>query len=291
MSVVSRSVFVALLMLSGCVERLIEGDERVERESESADASGTGSSSGDAADESSSDGGAPPPPPGGTPVEQDRIYVNSPDTLYTFDPVAFVLAPVGPFVLEDGSAASVTDIAVDRFGLLYAVSLGTLYVCDPHTVVCTPQGFSSANSAGFAEFGALADDHDVLVLVEGSTIVHVHIFDDGIETEVAATIDGYSSSGDVIALLGHEMLLSSPSPDGGGDVLIPFDAETGAVVGGAVRLPPLSYGLAQFHNDVWVFTDLGQIFFIELGGEAVEVGRAEVPLWGAAAHPDARWRP
>lgn len=282
-----RSALLALLLLSGCVERLIQGDDRDGGHSESAEATGMERSS--TSDESSDDTGTPDPPDG-TPVEQDLIYVNSPDTLYTFDPDAFVLSPVGPFVLEDGSAASVTDIAVDRFGLLYAVSVGTLYVCDPRTVVCTPQGFSSANSASFAEFGALADDHDVLVLVEGSTIVHVHIRDGGIDTVTAGTIDGFSSSGDVIALLGREMLLSSPSP-GGGDVLVPFDAETGAVVGGVIRLPALSYGLARFHNDVWVFTDLGEIFFIDEAGQAIEVGRAEIRLWGAAVHPDARWRP
>ncbi len=283
-----RSALLSLLLLSGCVERLIQGEDRDGGHAESAEATGVDSSS--TAAESSGETGIPDGPDT-TPVEQDLIYVNSPDTLYTFDPAAFALSPVGPFVLEDGSAASVTDIAVDRFGLLYAVSVGTLYVCDPRTVVCAPQGFSSANSAGFAEFGALADAHDVLVLVEGSTIVHVHIRDGGIDTVTAGTIDGYSSSGDVIALQGREMLLSSPSPDGGGDVLVPFDAETGAVVGGVTRLPANAYGLARFHNEVWVFTDFGEIFFIDAGGEAVEVGRAEVPLWGAAVHPSARWRP
>ncbi|MCR9165880.1 MAG: hypothetical protein ACE37F_10195 [Nannocystaceae bacterium] len=272
-----------VLVLGGCVERLIEGEPGAGGQSEGAEATGRGSTS----EEGSEDTGVAEPP--ASPVEQDLIYVNSPDTLLTFDPQARVLSPVGPFVLEDGSAASVTDIAVDRFGLLYAVSVGTLYVCDPNTVVCTPQGSSSANSAGFAEFGALADDHDVLVLVEGSSIVHVHVREDGIETVVAGSLDGYSSSGDVIELSGRDMLLSSPSPDGG-DVLVPFDALTGAVVGQPVPMPPLSYGLARFRGEIWVFTDLGEIF-VHDGAETIEVGRADVRLWGAAVHPSARWSP
>ena len=119
----------------------------------------------------------------------------------------------------------------------------------------------------------------------------MHVRGAGVETVEAGTIDGYASSGDVIALLGREMLLSSPNPGGAGDVLVPFDAETGAVVGGVIPLPALSYGLARFHNEVWGFTDLGEVFFIDDGGQTIEVGRTDLRLWGAAVHPSARWRP
>ena len=227
------------------------------------------------------------PPPGPGPVELDTIYVNSGDTLFTFVPQTNVFARVGPFVLEDGSAASVTDIAIDRFGYLYAVSLGALYVCDPDTVVCDRIGTTSANSAGFAEFGALSSTDDVLILVEDSDVVQVVVRDDGIDVVRVGTLEGYSSSGDVMPMGGTLMLLSSPTL-GDGDVLVAFDASNAQVVGEIAALPPLTYGLAGFGGEVWGFTDLGQIVHVDGNGQTIEVGRTDERLWGAATHPDSR---
>ncbi len=235
-------------------------------------------------DESSSSGAERPPPP--PPVERESIYVNSSDTLFAFDPVTLTLAQLGRFTFDDGGAASVTDIAIDRDGLLYALSAGMLYVCDPVSVVCTPRGPSSANSAGFAEFGALDANDDVLVLVEGSEVVQVRVTDGGTDITVAGTLEGYSSSGDVMPLGGSVMLLSSPS--GSGDVLVAFDAATAEVLGPIASVPALSYGLAGFGGEVWVFTDRGEILRIDDSGFAVPMSRVELRLWGAATHPESR---
>ncbi len=207
-------------------------------------------------------------------------------TLFAFDPVSLTLAQLGRFTFDDGGAASVTDIAIDRDGLLYALSAGTLYVCDPVSVECTPQGPSSANSAGFAEFGALDPDDDVLVLVEGSEVVHVRVGEDGTDITVVGTLEGYSSSGDVMPLGGTTMLLSSPNA--GGDLLVAFDAATAESLGPLTNLPSLSYGLAGFGGDVWVFTDLGEVLRVDEDWSVQSMVRVDVRLWGAATHPESR---
>jgi len=278
------------LFLTGCVSRLIvEGDTdggHSASHSDSADSDSEGDEETGTEEGSEDDGG-----PGGTdlppPVERNTIYVNTNDALYTFVPETVTLSRVGAFSIEGGGVPSVTDIAIDRFGTLYAVSQGTLYVCDPQTVVCASVGSTSANSAGFAEFGALDATQDVLVLVEGSDVVHVYVEEDDTPSVVVGTLEGYSSSGDVMPLSGPLMMLSSPSPSGG-DVLVAFDAANAAVIGPIVDLPPLSYGLAGFDGEVWVFTDLGQVFHIDEGGTPVELARADVRFWGAATHPASR---
>ena len=276
-----RTGLLALLLLTGCVERLITGDDSDGGQSGSQEGGEDEESSGD---ESSSSGDELPPPP--PPVARETIYVNSSDTLFAFDPVSLTLAQLGRFTFDDGGAASVTDIAIDRDGLLYALSAGMLYVCDPVSVVCTPRGPSSANSAGFAEFGALDPDDDVLVLVEGSEVVHVRVRDGGTDITSVGTLAGYSSSGDVMPLGGTTMLLSSPNA--GEDVLIAFDAATAQVLGPLTNLPALSYGLAGFGGEVWVFTDLGEILRVDEGWSAQQMLRVDVRLWGAATHPDSR---
>lgn len=273
-----------LVFLTGCVERLITGEDYDGGQSGSQEGGEEESSSGDEDGSSSGDELPPQPPP---PVARESIYVNSSDTLFAFDPVSLNFVQLGRFTFEDGAAASVTDIAIDRNGLLYALSVGTLYVCDPLSVVCTPKGPSAANSAGFAEFGALDAENDVLVLVEGREVVHVRVTEQGTDITLAGTLQGYSSSGDVMPLGGSTMLLSSTSSEG--DVLVAFDAATAEVLGPPVAsLPLLSYGLAGFGGEVWVFTDLGEILRIGENGFAEPMTRVDLRLWGAATHPDSR---
>lgn len=272
-----------LVFLTGCVERLITGEDYDGGQSGSQEGGEDESSSGEEDDSSSGDELPTPPPP---PVARESIYVNSSDTLFAFDPVSLSLAQLGRFTFDDGGTASVTDIAIDRNGLLYALSAGMLYVCDPVSVVCTPKGPSSANSAGFAEFGALDPDEDVLVLVEGSDVVHVRLGDGGTEATVVGSLEGFTSSGDVMPFGGSLMLLTTPS--GVADILIAFDAATAEFVRSVAVVPALSYGLAGFGGDIWVFTDVGEVLRVHEDGFVEQVSRFDLRFWGAATHPDSR---
>jgi len=82
------------------------------------------------------------------------------------------------------------------------------------------------------------------------------------------------------------MLLSSTSSEG--DVLVAFDAATAEVLGPVANVPFLSYGLAGFDGQVWVFTDLGEILRVDDNGFAQQMIRVDIRLWGAATHPDSR---
>lgn len=289
-------VCLTLLLGSGCVERLIverdagagfdSGDERGMPDDDDAQ---------DCADRDDCDGDGvpdvedpvPDDPDGPGPVEVSRMYFNSPEALFRFDPATNTLERLGPFVLDDGTAASVTDIAIDRFGLLYAVSTGTLYVCDPVSVVCTPLGPEDADSAGFTSFSALEEDDDTLVVVADSEVRRVDVVDGRAEPTVLFDLGVWSSSGDVTAYGDTQMLLSSPSPFGVGDVLLPFDVRSGEVFEPIADAPFNTYGLTTYEQVVWAVTDAGEI--LRLGPEGLEsIGRTEHRFWGAATHPDAR---
>ena len=290
-----RSVCVAQLLCSGCVERLIvegdadggfgSGDDQGQPEDDADDCVDADDCDGDGVPDA--DDPVPDDPGGPGPVEVSRMYFNTPEALFRFDPATNTLERIGPFVLDDGSAASVTDIAIDRFGLLYAVSTGTLYVCDPVTVVCTPLGSEAADSAGFTPFGVLESDDDTLVVVAQSEVRRIDVVDGRAEPTVLFDVAPFSSSGDVTAFGDTQMLLSSPDPGGGGDVLVPFDVVTGELFPPIALTPANTYGLTTYEEVVWAVTDFGEI--LRLGPTGLEsVGRTQNRFWGAATHPDAR---
>lgn len=81
-------------------------------------------------------------------VEAGVLYANTRDALYAFTP-AIDWQPDFVVLLDTGGDA-ITDIAIDKFDVLYAVSSSTLFVCNPQTGVCDDIAeLSGVNAAGF----------------------------------------------------------------------------------------------------------------------------------------------
>jgi hypothetical protein len=86
--------------------------------------SGTsGGTSGGSSGTFAGDGGNPAPPDGSVSVAT-TIYAHTDDTLYTMDPSTLAITSVGKFA---GNAASITDLAVNAAGEVYANSETAIY--------------------------------------------------------------------------------------------------------------------------------------------------------------------
>ncbi len=219
----------------------------------------------------------------------DVVYAHSPTTLYTFDPRTLAFENVGPFFVETGGAPQTTDIAIDRFGVLYAVTFAELHACDPATAECWPLGPLPTNSLGFVPMGLLDGDDDTMVTVAGSTFTRVELVGPDATEVPMASVEPYSSSGDVTSLTDGTTLFTSPSSSGV-DALVQVDPVSGGVLGereDAVGSNS-AYGLATFNDDVLIFDQLGQVslFDPQSGGLVFGVLGPE-GWWGAATHPDA----
>jgi len=218
----------------------------------------------------------------------DVVYVHSPTTLYTFDPRTLSFELVGPFVV-DGGAPQPTDIAIDRFGVLYAVTFSALHACDPATAECWALAPLATNSLGFVPFGAVDDDDDVLVTVAGSTFTQVALAGPNATAIPLGTVSPHSSSGDVASTRGGSVLFTSPSPTGV-DAIVQVDPGNGSVLTevGAAEGSSSAYGLAGFDDELYIFDQLGQVSrFDPLSGGATFTTLGPEGWWGAAAHPDA----
>jgi hypothetical protein len=219
----------------------------------------------------------------------DVVYVHSPTTLYTFDPRTLSFELVGPFVVDGGGAPQTTDIAIDRFGVLYAVTFFQLHACDPATAECWPLGPLATNSLGFVPFGAVDDDDDVLVTVAGSTFTQVALAGPNASEMPLGTVSPYSSSGDVTSVRGGSILFTSPWPSGV-DAIVQVDPSNGSVLTevGAAEGSSSAFGLAGFDDELYIFDQLGQVSRFDpltRGAEFTTLGPEG--WWGAATHPDA----
>lgn len=216
----------------------------------------------------------------------DVVYAHSSTTLYTFDPRTLAFELVGPFFVETGGAPQTTDIAIDRFGVLYAVTFAELHACDPATAECWPLGPLATNSLGFVPFGILDGDDDTMVTVAGSTFTRVELVGPDATEAPVASVEPYSSSGDVTSLSDGSTLFTSPSSSGV-DALVQVDPVTGAVLGEREGVASSAYGLATFHDDVLIFDQLGQVSLFEPQSGGADFGVVGPEgWWGAAAHPD-----
>lgn len=220
-------------------------------------------------------------------ARDDVMYAHSSSTLYTVDPRGTLeVEIVGGFAVSDGTLPALTDIAIDRFGVLYGITFGELFACDPDTAECWRLATLPTNSLGFVPMGVIDDDDDTLVTLAGSAWTHVALRGAEATPSVVADVSPYSSSGDIVATPSGRTLFTSPSPSGF-DVVVAIDAASGAIESELAGTGTSgAYGLATFAGDIWIFDQLGQISRLDEASGAVEwVASYPDAWWGAAARP------
>src|SRR5262245_53427578 len=67
--------------------------------------------------------------------ENAAVYAHTSGTLYRVHPLSYAITRVGDFVWPNGSD-SMTDIAIDKDGVMIGISYTRVYRVDPATAVC-----------------------------------------------------------------------------------------------------------------------------------------------------------
>lgn len=200
----------------------------------------------------------PTDPDGPQRVESGVIYVNTRDALFVVDP-SVSWAP--EFVIDlETEGDPVTDIAIDRFDVLYAVTTTTLFVCTPDTGACTPiAGLSGVNAAGFGPDPANPNGDDALYLANATGDWYVARLE-GASADVVrlgAYPDGAISAGDITEQAG--LLIASIVRNGVPEVAL-IEPGTSNVVG---SLPVLNvaelWGIAIWNERFVSFSPDGSI--------------------------------
>jgi len=210
----------------------------------------------------------------GIPSATEVMYLHTSNLLYSWDENGNI-DTVGQFYMTDDYAPSITDLAIDLSGNMFAVSSNGLYRVDPNDArlefICEMDEYLVGLT--FLADGRLLAAGESILWVDPNTCSRAVFVDSG----------SYETSGDIVGL-----------PDGnlywtvvGGDDLVRFDSITGETefVGeiGSTNL----WGVGYFNGVLYGFSSTGTIVHIDPDTANVihEEETSGQYWWGAASNP------
>ena len=223
----------------------------------------------------------------------DEPYAHTSGELYYLGIKQLEVYRVGSFRFPNGTLdGRMTDIAIDRYGVMWGIGFEDVFVIDPNTAECwrlatLPQEF---NGLTLVPRGVIGAESDVLVgisnaggwwridLVQGP----------GGARAVTSLLGNYgstwTSSGDAFSIEGVGTYASVKRGGMGTDQLVQVDPKTGLVtqVVGPLGSYTNVWGLAGWANRVYGFDETGDIFEIDLStGQLVGRKSTNHKWWGA----------
>ncbi len=216
-------------------------------------------------------------------ASQDHVYAHGPGELWRLDVPTRVLTRIGAFTF-DKSGSSITDVAIDRYGVLYAVSFSDLFVCHPDYAECWWVGRLPGSYNGLTFVPDAAGTEDVLVGISTSG-TWTALYDVPFSLRAApwgAFGNGYSSSGDAFYIAGQGAY-AAVNKSGSRYVVVAEVNTSGKVLSDLVELQGHSgvYGIAGWTQIVFAFSSNGDILEIKPStGGYITLTRG-ISWWGA----------
>ncbi|MBA3463060.1 MAG: hypothetical protein H0T46_24095 [Deltaproteobacteria bacterium] len=219
-------------------------------------------------------------------AEVTFVYAHTASTLYKVDPDTLAITMVASFAWSNGSD-SMTDIAIDKTGLMLGVSGTSVYRIDPTTAAATRLSagltgqFNGLSFVPAATIGQSGDD--VLVGTRNADGIVFKINPMTGQATQIGNMGGYSSSGDLVAVTNFGTVLT---------------AEGGIAADRLVRLAPSSFaatavgsdigysdifGVAFWKNKIFGFTASGQFITIDPNTGVGTLVQSNGPAWWGAA--------
>jgi len=223
-----------------------------------------------------------PPGNGGT----TYVYAHTSATLYRVDPDTLAISQVGDFAWSAGSD-QMTDIAIDKAGVMIGVSATAVYRVDVTTAAATrlSNGLSGLfNGLSFVPatmLGQTGDDVLVATRNQDGAVFRIDPMT-GQTTQIGDMGASFSSSGDLVAI------------DGFGTVQT---ADNGLSADRLVRLAPQTFtataigtdtgfgeiwGLAYWKNKIFGFTNAGEFVLIDPTTGKGTLVQGNGPAWWGA---------
>jgi hypothetical protein len=218
------------------------------------------------------------------------VFAHSSDTLYRMDKSGFV--KVGFFTFNQ-NPGSMTDIAMDKNGLLYGVTFDDLFKCDSKTAKCTwlaslPESF---NGLTFVPAGTVKPADEALIGIANSGSWNlIEVTGTTAKVTKLGTYGSYSSSGDAFSVetIGTFATVKDPFSFGGTDILVEVDPKTGSVLKkiGDTGVSDI-WGFAWFGGKFYGFSNDTNVYEVNTTtGKATASTAFKYPTgvnwWGAA---------
>jgi hypothetical protein len=225
-------------------------------------------------------------------VLDNTVYMHTKDELWTLNVKTYKLDFAAFFQWpSDGNLHRMTDIAIDRWGVLYGVSFDALYVVHPANGQCWRAGTlpENFNALTMVPRGVLDPDRDVLVGVSGGGGWYRLDPKDG-TLEYEGTLLGeygtpYTSSGDAYSIADYGTFASVNKAGEAVDYLVEVNPANGNVLRELTRLDGYTnvYGLAGWRGRAMAFDEGGAIIIVDTNDGTVLQKLVDTPKqwWGA----------
>ena len=222
-------------------------------------------------------------------VLTNYVYAQTSSKLFTMHMKTYAINEIGNFKKDNGGAlSSITDIAIDRFGVLYAITFNTFYICHPQTAKCTTITNlpSSFNGLTLVPKGLLDPNKDVIVGIDTGGGWHkVELtLPTATLTKLGSYGPGYSSSGDAFSIEEVGTFAAVNKSGQTNDYLVEVDPTTGAVLSevGPITGYNSVFGLAASASSAFAFNSSGHILEIDLSdGSTTVIKTTSHSWWGA----------
>jgi hypothetical protein len=229
--------------------------------------------------------------PDAAPIENAAVYAHTATTLFRVDPDTFAVTEVGDFGWPAGSD-TMTDLAIDKNGVMIGVSYDKVYRVDASTAACTLlssnlQGmFNGLSFVPATQVGGTDNDPDVLV---GDRNTDGAIFQidpmTGSATQIGDMGGNWVSSGDLVSVKDFGTVATVKANGSlGTDTLVRLDPITfhATPIGTDTGASDL-WGIGFWKNKVFGFADSGDFVLIDTTtGAATPMSTSSDQWWGAA---------
>ena len=215
------------------------------------------------------------------------VYAHTSSELYRVDPDTLAITRVGAFQFSTGSD-QITDIAIDKSGLLIGVSFTAVYRIDPGTAAATRLGAQlggTFNGLSFVPASVIGETGDDVLI--GSRNADGVIFridpQTGGATQIGNMGGGFSSSGDLVSVAGLGTFLTADNGTGP-DRLVRLAPQTFAAtqLGTDIGFAEI-WGVAYWRDRLFGFTNGGEFITINPTTGAGTLVQAGGPAWWGAA--------
>jgi hypothetical protein len=211
------------------------------------------------------------------------IYAHTSGELFTMLPVSpYTITSVGSFTF-DQQGGSITDIALDQYGVLYAVSFNDIFVCDPGDASCLWLGdlTDSFNGLTLVPAGFVNPDRETIVGISGAGSWYA--IDIGNQVATATQFGSYgmglTNAGDVFSIE-NVGTYGATNPV----AVWSCNPSTGAAISQIASLAGYScvYGLAGWEDSIFAFNCTGEVVRVDPAtGATTQLTDAPQSWWGA----------
>jgi hypothetical protein len=207
-------------------------------------------------------------------ASNETIYPHTSNRLFRFNVNTLTPIPVGNFTFNS-NAGTVTDLAIDGYGVLYATTFDDVFICHPNTAECRWMGALPAsivaNGLTWLPPGVLGASPTLAAMGNSDWFRLDRQGNSFTSTPIGTFSGGRTSSGDAFSIEGVGTFASLNPASGGYDEIVEINPATGGVLRTVVQLngPRGTYsgvwGLAGWTDGfIYAFDSTGDVLQIDV---------------------------